>query len=166
MATELVTPRLVLDRWRDEDVTAYGEMVCERDPRGTPAPFGSNPTEQQLLDRIDTQRRSAAETGIGLLAVRVGGDFAGYCGLIIGRGSLDEPEIAYELLRAYQRKGYATEAGRAVVDAAAQTGRSRLWATVRTWNDASLRVLDKLGFGTDRQTTDEFGDLLWLTRTL
>ena len=166
MATELVTERLVLGPWRDDDVTAYAEMVRERDPRGTPAPFGSNPTDEQLLERIDAQRRSSAETGIGLFAVRIDGEFVGYCGLIIGRGSLDEPEIAYELLRAHHGKGYATEAGRAVVQAAAETGRRRLWATVRTWNEASLRVLDKLGFGTDRLATDDFGELLWLTRAL
>lgn len=42
--------------------------------------------------------------------------------------------------------GYATEAGRAVVDWVSGTGCGRLWATVRDWNLASRRVLEKHGF--------------------
>ena len=50
------------------------------------------------------------------------GDFIGYCGLIVGRSTVDEPEIAYELLRRAPA-GYATEAAGAVLDAAIATGR-------------------------------------------
>jgi RimJ/RimL family protein N-acetyltransferase len=43
----------------------------------------------------------------------------------------------------------------------------RLWATVRPWNQASLRVLDKIGFApTIRVTRDERGELLWRDRPL
>jgi RimJ/RimL family protein N-acetyltransferase len=88
--------------------------------------------------------------------------------LTVGRGSLDEPEIAYELARRAHGHGYATEAARAVVEAAARTGRRRLWATVREWNAASLRVLEKLDFHrSDRVTEDpERGDSIWMTRVL
>jgi RimJ/RimL family protein N-acetyltransferase len=63
-----------------------------------------------------------------------------------GNGSPDEPELAYELLRAAHGYGYATEAGRAVVTWADQAGFPRLRAAVWDWNTASRRVLDKLGF--------------------
>ena len=113
------------------------------------------------------QQAAHADTGIGLLVIRAADHFAGYCGLTVGRASLAEPELAYELLRANQGNGYATEAARATVDAAAGTGRRRLWASVRSWNDASFRVLDKVGFErTDRITTDDFGDTVWCTREL
>jgi RimJ/RimL family protein N-acetyltransferase len=72
--------------------------------------------------------------------------FIGYCGLIVGRATQEEPEIAFELFLRVHGLGFATEAGRAVVAAAAATGRSRLWSTVRAWNQLSLRVLEKLGF--------------------
>lgn len=108
-----------------------------------------------------------AEPGLGLLAIerRDTREFIGYCGLIVGEGSFDEPEIAYELARRAHGRGYATEAARAVVEAAAQTGRKRLWATVRDWNAPSFRVLDKLGFSrSDRVTPDaERGDSIWMT---
>ncbi len=74
-------------------------------------------------------------------------DVIGYCGLSIhGNGSPDEPELAYELLRAAHGCGYATEAGRAVVTWASEAGYRRLWAGVWDWNVASRRVLEKLGF--------------------
>jgi [ribosomal protein S5]-alanine N-acetyltransferase len=57
-------------------------------------------------------------------------DVIGYCGLIShGNGSLDEPELAYELLRTVHGCGYATEAGRAGVEPDAVYGDSLL--TVR-----------------------------------
>ena len=49
------------------------------------------------------------------------------------------------------------------MDAAWETGRHRLWATIRRWNAASLRVADKLGFVHHHRTTDADGDLLWFT---
>ncbi|MEU9455391.1 GNAT family N-acetyltransferase [Streptomyces sp. NPDC048277] len=58
----------------------------------------------------------------------------------MGRASLDEPEIAYELFRRAHGQGYAAEAASAVLDAAITTGRTRLWATVRSWNAPSFRA--------------------------
>jgi RimJ/RimL family protein N-acetyltransferase len=95
---------------------------------------------------------------------RVEGDVVGYCGLLVGRTTLDEPELAYELLRRFHGRGYATEAARAVLDAAFATGRRRLWATVRLWNAPSFRVLEKLGFRQDHSATDERGELVYLVR--
>lgn len=77
-----------------------------------------------------------AQSGLSLFAVErlAGADFIGYCGLIVGQASMEEPEIAYEFARSVHGNGYATEAARIVVAEAAASGRSRLWATVRAWN--------------------------------
>lgn len=111
-----------------------------------------------------------ADPGLGLLPIelRDTGEFIGYCGLTVGQATFDEPEIAYELARKAHGHGYATEAARAVMGAAARTGRRRLWATVREWNTPSFRVLEKLGFHrSDRVTEDaERGDMIWMTRLL
>ena len=89
-----------------------------------------------------------ARYGLTLYAVerRAEADFIGYCGLIVGQVSAEEPEIAFELARRIHGHGYTTEAARIVVAEAAGTGRSRLWATVREWNTPSIRVLEKGGF--------------------
>lgn len=123
-----------------------------------------------LRSNLEAQLTASVETGLALLAIeRVSSPgFIGYCGLIVGRASDEEPEIAFELFRREHGLGYATEAGDAVVAAAVTTGRSRLWSTVRAWNQPSLRVLEKLGFvRTPRVDADQRrGDLLWLTRDL
>ena len=49
--------------------------------------------------------------------------------------------------------------------AAAGAGRSRLWAGVRVWNIASLRVLNKLGFVSSGQVSEDLerGDMVLMT---
>ena len=101
------------------------------------------------MEDIAAQIRAESEvSGPGILAVERKGtaDVIGYCGLTIhGKGSPDEAELAYELLRAAHGCGYATEAGRAVVTWASEASYQRLWAGVWNWNVASRRVLEKLG---------------------
>lgn len=115
MPTELATVRLVIAPWRKEDLDNYAAMVGERDRRALAAPQ-AEPSREELRARICRQQTAIAEIGIGLLTVRVGGDFAGYCGLTVGHSSLDEPDLAYEFLRAYHGNGHATEAAHAIVD--------------------------------------------------
>jgi RimJ/RimL family protein N-acetyltransferase len=161
MSLHLETARLRLRPWEPSDADDYRALVAER---GTP-----RPTVEAALQRIATQRARTAATGIALLPVcrRAEGDFIGYCGLTVGRATPEEPEIAYELFRHAHGQGYATEAARAVLDAAAATGRTRLWSTVGAWNTASLRVLEKLAFERDHVIADpDKGDVVWLTRTL
>lgn len=161
MADHLTTKRLRLRPWADSDVDEYRALVTERG-KGVPNPA-------HIREQIATQLASTAETGLALLPIcrRLEGDFIGYCGLIVGRSSVDEPEIAYELLQRARGRGYATEAGRAVLVAASRTGRTRVWATVGSWNTPSFRVLEKLGFERDRVTTeDDAGEVVWLTRVL
>ncbi len=113
--------------------------------------------------RIAAMQAMTAELGIGVLVLHArAGEPLGYCGIVLGRGSLEEPELAYELLPAARGRGYATEAARAVLDAAFATGRTRIWATVGPWNAPSLRVLEKLGFRHDHSSSEAAGEVLWL----
>ena len=160
MAFHLTSERLLLRPWDLADAAGYQALVAERGD-GTPS-------LEDILARISRQLAAAAETGISLLAVRrrAEGDFIGYCGLIPGRRSAAEPEIAFELYQRVHGRGYATEAAGAILHAAAATGRVRVWATVRSWNAPSLRVLDKLGFTREHTSTDDRGELIWLSRPL
>ena len=145
----LETDRLILRHRRVDEAAIYRQLWTERDPRVPPHrlidPEG-RPTVEDIAAQIRAERE---ESGPGILAVELKGtgDVIGYCGLIFhGTGSPDEPELAYELLRAAHGCGYATEAGRAVVSWVSDAGYRRLWAGVRDWNVASRRVLEKLGF--------------------
>ena len=145
----LETARLILRRPRVDDAAVYRQLWTERDPR-VPAHRrigrDGRPTVEDIGAQITADRGAG---GSGLLTVeRKGtGDIIGYCGLTAqGNGPPDEPELAYELLQAVHNRGYATEAGHAIVAWASATGHRRLWAGVWNWNTASRRVLEKLGF--------------------
>lgn len=160
MSHALETERLTL-RLRDErDAPWYRELVAERGEELL--------TLEEATARLARFRDLTVELGIGALAIcrRAEGDVIGYGALVVGRCSVDEPELAYELLRRFHGHGYATEAAHALVAAAAATGRRRLWSTVRPANTASLWVLDKVGFRIDHTTEDERGEVFYLVRDL
>lgn len=54
-------------------------------------------------------------------------------------------ELGFSFLPAYQGRGYATEAARAVVDWAFRNGFHRVYGRLEPRNVASARVLEKLG---------------------
>jgi RimJ/RimL family protein N-acetyltransferase len=164
MRMEMETDRLELRPWVHADARWLNRLHRERKlaPREElPELSATRQLVNGLIDR-------AASTGISLLTVvrKADGLAIGYCGLIEGRSSLDEPEIAYELFREHHGHGYATEAARAVVAAAGDTRRSRLWSTVGAWNAPSLRVLEKLGFERHHSTEEANGTVVWLRLSL
>ena len=85
--------------------------------------------------------------------------FLGNCGLFTAARCAGEPEIGYEIALAHRRRGFATEAARAVTGAAHAAGHHRLWATVRPSNLASARTLGSIGYTFVRTTADAKGPL-------
>jgi RimJ/RimL family protein N-acetyltransferase len=169
----LETARLRLRPLGPADVDLVHRLWAERDPRHPPhrrIDDEGRPTREEVRDRLTVQEEESLRTGIGLRAIerRDAPGVIGYCGLVVGSASVEEPELAFELLRAVHGHGIATEAACAVVDAARATGRTRLWSTVRRWNSASLRVLEKAGFTESGRVTEdpEHGDTVWMTRDL
>ena len=167
MASELFTERLHLRPWRASDAEPHRQLWTERDRRSLRLiDADGRPTVEDLRERM---AEPSSEPDLGLFAVErlEHADFIGYCGLIVGQATPDEPEIAYKLARRVHGNGYATEAAKAVVAEAAAIGRSRLWATVRGWNAPSIRVLEKIGFrDSGRVTPDpQRGDTIWMTGT-
>ena len=160
MAFQLKTERLDLNMWEESDAVWLRKLIGERGV--------DMPTIESVRSSLIEMRKKATENGISLLTIRrrEEGDFIGYCGLIIGRSTLEEPEIAYELFQRAHRKGYATEAASAVLGAAIATGRQRLWSTVGAWNTASFRVLEKIGFKRHHSTFGERGEIVWNVRDL
>ena len=145
----LETDRLILRRRRADEAAVYRQLWTERDLRVPPhrqISAAGRPSVADIAGQISAEDEAARP---GLLAVqrKDSGHAIGYCGLLFaGAGASDEPELTYELLRTAHGFGYATEAGQAVLTWAGASGYRRLWASVRDWNIASRRVLDKLGF--------------------
>lgn len=145
----LETERLRLRPWRVEDASFHRRLWAERDPR-VPAHRRLTPDGRPTVaDLEEWLRRHEPLPSPGLLVVerRGAGEAIGYCGLVENSvGRPEEPELAYEFLKRSWHHGYATEAAGAVIAEARRIGYESLAATVRNWNTASLRVLDKLGF--------------------
>jgi len=175
MPSTLETPRLRL-RPRDGRDAAWNlALLAEHPPESA---LRAHDDEQVELDdeqvrlddeqlRLDEQRRRFDEVGFGLYTIELAetGEAAGYCGLIVGRASAAQPELAYELLRAQVGNGYATETAGVVAEAAFEAGFPVVWATVETWNAPSFGVLAKLGFTTTRRVSgDGRKVLVWMRR--
>jgi ribosomal-protein-alanine N-acetyltransferase len=167
----LETERLALRSGVVGDAATFRQLWTERDDRVPPhrhIDAEGRPTVEDIADKIVAESDGP---GLGLLTIerKDTGEVIGYCGLIAhGHGSPDEPELAFELLRAHHGLGYATEAAHAVVAWAAEAGHPRLWAGVRHWNVASRRVLAMLGFHESGEADPDsiHGDSLLTVRNL
>ena len=90
---------------------------------------------------------SYTKNGFGLFLVflKETNESIGMCGLI-KRDGLEDVDIGYALLPRYWSKGYAVEAARATMTYGKDViGLKRLVAIVDLANEASIRVLEKLG---------------------
>ncbi len=91
--------------------------------------------------------KSYAEHGFGLWRVveTATGAPVGLCGLL-KRDGLDDPDVGYAFLTEARGKGYAVEAARAALaHGRSAFGMGRIVAIVTPDNDASIRVLEKIG---------------------
>jgi RimJ/RimL family protein N-acetyltransferase len=158
MPLRLETERLILTPEQPSDAEWFTELL---NTRGT-----ETFTVADTVKRIEVMTKTIETTGIGALVLRKrpDGEPLGYTALVVGRCSVEEPELAYELLPRAHGQGYATEAARALLDAAFGTGRRRIWSTIGSWNTPSLRVAEKLGFRRDHCTTEEVGEVVWMVR--
>src|SRR3954452_19304150 len=86
------TERLILTPEDASDAEWFAELL---NTRGT-----GTFTVADALERIAVQTKTIETMGIGVLVLRKrpDGEALGYAGLVVGRGSLEEPELAYELL--------------------------------------------------------------------
>ena len=93
-----------------------------------------------------------ARDGFGMWAVvtRHHGVRLGICGLVRREG-LDAVDIGYAFLPDWRGKGYALEASQAVMALAREFfGLRRILAITALDNTASIRMLERLGFGFER----------------
>ena len=142
--TIIDTPRLRLRPWNDMDAPELYELA--RDPRiGTLCgwkPFECIDDAHEALSTFlaapDSYAVTLASTGeiVGSIALRI---------------DRDSPEarvadIGYWIGAPYWGKGYATEAGKAIIDRARELSVKTMVLKYFDGNDASRRVSEKLGF--------------------
>ncbi|WP_436521235.1 GNAT family N-acetyltransferase [Actinoplanes sp. HUAS TT8] len=156
-ATVLTTPRVVLRPWRDDDLDAMAAITA--DPEVMRYIHDGRPLDRAATaERLALWRRHWDEHGFGLYAVelRETGELAGFTGLAVPTflpEIMPAVEIGWRLGRPYWGKGLATEAARAVVSrAGTDFGLKRLVSVHIVGNEASARVMVKLGMRLERET--------------
>jgi len=156
-ATSLETSRLLLRRWRSEDLDGFAAVNAQPEVM-------RYIHDGRILDRAATAERLAAyqrhwdEQGFGLYAVEIKqtGELAGFTGLAVPTflpEIMPAVEIGWRFGRAFWGRGLATEAAQAVVaQARAELRLRRLVSIHVVGNEASARVMVKLGMSLERET--------------
>ncbi len=147
---EIVTPRVRLRQFRDEDLDPFAAMnsdpqVMEFFPR-----LWSREESQATLIRI---REGFQNRGFGVYAAEVNGAFAGIAGLGVAEFQARFTpcvEILWRLAHPFWRRGYASEAARAVLAMAFQNlAFPEILAFTASGNARSIRVMEQIGMQRD-----------------
>ncbi|MBD0708289.1 MULTISPECIES: GNAT family N-acetyltransferase [unclassified Streptomyces] len=155
--TEILTPRLLLRRWSDDDLVPMSEFHVDPEVMRWIAD-GSVRDLEQTAENIEHWEEEWDEEGFGLFAVELlgSGELIGFAGLSLPEHlpeAMPDVEIGWRLGRPYWGQGYASEAAHAVLEFALQDrGLDRVIAIVHPSNQASLNVIEKLGMTLERET--------------
>ena len=155
MRGELHTARLVLRRWREDDLAPFAALnadpvVMEHFPSTL-----TRAESDRLVERISA---GFLEHGFGLWAVEVLGvaPFIGFTGLsapTFDAHFTPAVEIGWRLAREHWGKGYATEGAQAAL-AAGAFGLDEVVSFAARGNLRSRRVMERLGMSHD--AADDF----------
>ena len=136
-------PRVTLRRMQEDDIPML--LAMESDPEVMRYSTGIKPADEARRQELLAWLREPP-TQLGHWAITVGGVAMGWVSLVPLAGT-DSIQLAYRLQRAAWGKGYASQAAQQLCEYAwRETEVSELVAVVWPDNQASVRVLEKLGF--------------------
>ena len=144
----LTTTRLCLEPVTTADYPAIASLNSDPAVQRFLCLSKAPPTYKQALADLPCLLSAPAPTGGGLLCIsnKSTGDFLGLT-LLLYTDDRTEVEFGYRLSPNFWGRGYATEAGRAVVNHAfGDLGLTALCAIIHPDNTASGAVAEKLGF--------------------
>ncbi|MGC5005407.1 GNAT family N-acetyltransferase [Streptomyces sp. NBC_00353] len=155
----LETPRLLLRRWREEDVAPLAAVNADPEVMRWIGD-GSVRDEQQTRRGIEAMEHGWEAQGFGLFAVEIRSTrkLAGFTGLSVPDflpEVLPAIEVGWRLGRAHWGHGLATEAAAAAVRFGIEDlGLERIVSVAQVGHDASERIMVKLGMHPLRETVD------------
>jgi RimJ/RimL family protein N-acetyltransferase len=155
----LRTERLVLRRWRQEDLEPYAEMCADAEVMRWIG-NGQVRTREACARAISSFERAWEDRGFGLFAIELqtSGRLIGSVGLSVPDflpEILPSVEIGWRLATAQWGKGLATEGARAALAFGfGQVGLDRIVSVHQVGNGASGRIMEKLGMRLERETVD------------
>ncbi len=137
----ITTDRLTLRPYRREDFPAYAAFLATERSKYMGGPYG----ESDAWWWFTTDTVTWQFHGFGTLAIEVDGTLAGMAGLIFPP-NFPEPECGWALYDGFTGHGFATEAGRAMLDHTfATTSLKSIVSYTHPENLASHRVAERLG---------------------
>lgn len=145
----LESERLILRRWRDEDLGPFAAMSADPEIMDW---LGGTMTREETADYMARSEVSFEAAGMGRFAIerRADGMFLGSSGLMPGRDWLPPApyvDIGWRLARHAWGQGYAQEAARAVArDGFERLGFPEILAITTATNVRSRAVMAAIGF--------------------
>ncbi|MFE6781979.1 GNAT family N-acetyltransferase [Streptomyces sp. NPDC057680] len=158
----LETSRLVLRRWREDDVAPMAAIHADPEVMRW-IRDGSVRDEQQTRSGIQAWESEWDAQGFGLFAVEIRstGELAGFTGLSVPAylpEVLPAVEVGWRLGRSHWGQGLATEAAAAAVRFGFEERRlERIVSVAQVGNAASERIMTKLGMRLLRETVSPSG---------
>jgi RimJ/RimL family protein N-acetyltransferase len=150
MQVYLETERLVLRRFTAGDTADLFEL--DSDPEVMRYLSGGESTprdmiEEKILPRFLASYKRFPGYGTWAAALKSSGEFLGWFGFQpITEDAIGDVSLGYRLRRAAWGKGYATEGSRALIRKGfTELGAERVYATTYQDNEASRRVMEKVG---------------------
>jgi RimJ/RimL family protein N-acetyltransferase len=153
----ILTDRLILRRWRDDDLAPFAALNADPEVMEFfPAPLDREESDG-LVARIDAD---LADRGFGLwaLELRSNGEFIGFTGLAVP--GFDAPfmpcvEIGWRLTRSAWGTGLASEAAReSLRQGFVEQGLAEIVSFTYEGNTRSRAVMERIGMARDR--ADDF----------
>lgn len=144
--TEITTNRLILRRFRKDDLDTYAKIMGDREV-GKWFPRGDGYTPEESEKSLKAILKHWGEHGFGIWAItdKANGVLLGRCGLnLIGETS--EVEVDFVVSPNSWGKGYATEAAKAALAYGFQKLKlQNIIGLAKPENTASRRVIEKIG---------------------
>ena len=152
---EVITERLLLRRWREEDREPFFQMCQDADVMRYLLPITDRAASNAFIDRLESHFDT---NGFGMCAAerRDTGEFIGIIGLQIPRIAITpEPciEAGWRLCRSAWGQGFAREGAAAAIEAGfSRLGLPEIVAVTAIQNERSWRVMERLGMQRDAKT--------------
>jgi RimJ/RimL family protein N-acetyltransferase len=161
MTDEIATQRLVLRALRPDDAEAMFAY------RADPAIMQYQGWQPQSLDDVRTfiadnagcQAYAPGSWRQFAIVLRASGTMIGDCGVLVPQDKPEQAEFGITLAGAFQRRGYASEALRALLRLVFDTlGKHRVFASVDPRNAPSIALFERAGFRKEAHHVES----LWL----
>ena len=145
MAIIFETERLTVRHLKSSDLAVFHKMQSNVEVLKyvTPKVLDFEGNKQELLQLIDRYSLPNNDFQIYAIERKTDEQFLGSVALVVTDG---EDEIGYRLLPEYWGFGYATEVAKGLLNYCLQIGKDRIVAYVAYENEASIKIIEKLGF--------------------